>query len=64
MVDDGEVGKDDEALQKVGKGKSEDEEMKDIVLKSEKGKENAKIDSPASANIGPPTGEKPKVASK
>lgn len=62
MFDDEEgKEKDDEAL--VGKG--EDEEMKDIALKSGKGKENSKIDSTTSSKIAPPTDEKPKeVASK
>lgn len=63
MFDDEEAGKeekDDEALQKlVGKG------GEDTALKSEKGKENAKIDSATSAKTTPPTDEKPKeVASK
>lgn len=56
--------KDDEALQK-SVGKVEDEEMKDIMLKSEKGKENAKIASTTPARNAPPTDESSKeVASK
>lgn len=62
MLDDEEATKekDDEALQKLV-GKGEDEEMKDMALKSEKGKENAKIASTTPAKIAPTTDEKSKV---
>lgn len=60
MLDDEEAvkEKDDEALQKLV-GRGEDEERKDMAIKSEKGKENAKIASTIPANIAPTTDEKP-----
>lgn len=61
MLDDEEAvkeEKDDEALQKLV-GRGEDEERKDMAIKSEKGKENAKIASAIPANIAPTTDEKP-----
>lgn len=59
MLDDEEAvkeEKDDEALQKLV-GRGEDEERKDMAIKSEKGKENAKIASTIPANITPTTDE-------